>query len=192
MNSENGKLRALLQQALDMLEEQALHIEAEVQPAGKKLLNQIRAALSQLAEPTDTYTAVDMATAAAQGFRDGQAAVEQAAAQDEREIAELIDQRDNAEDWANKLSDAIASHTGAYIGEHSNMNCPWANALEAIENTRPAQTEQRPVGWFTDDHLTDKSATTYDREVADRWRSKGWPVHELFTAPITQTAKGGE
>ncbi len=28
--------------------------------------------------PTETYTAVDMATAAAQGFRDGQAAVEQA------------------------------------------------------------------------------------------------------------------
>lgn len=42
------------------------------------------AALSHQAEPTDTYTAVDMATAAAQGFRDGQAAAEQAAAQDER------------------------------------------------------------------------------------------------------------
>jgi len=36
----------------------------------------------------DTYTAVDMATAAAQGFRDGQAAVEQAAAQDERDPIE--------------------------------------------------------------------------------------------------------
>ena len=43
-----------------------------------------RDALSQQPEPTDTFTAVDMATAAAQGFRDGQAAVEQAAAQDER------------------------------------------------------------------------------------------------------------
>lgn len=31
--------------------------------------------------PTDTFTAVDMATAAAQGFRDGQAAVEQSTAQ---------------------------------------------------------------------------------------------------------------
>lgn len=35
-----------------------------------------RATLSQQPEPTDTYTAVDMATAAAQGFRDGQAAME--------------------------------------------------------------------------------------------------------------------
>ncbi|MCO7546132.1 hypothetical protein [Stutzerimonas nitrititolerans] len=42
-------------------------------------------ALSPQAEPTDTFTAVDMATAAAQGFRDGQAAVEPAPAQDERE-----------------------------------------------------------------------------------------------------------
>jgi hypothetical protein len=76
-------------------------------------------------EPTDTFTAVDMATAAAQGFRDGQAAVEQA----------------------------------------------------------PAEDEHQPVGWHTDDHLTDKSATTYDREVADRWRGKGWPVYELYARP---------
>ncbi len=43
-----------------------------------------RDALSKQAEPTDTYTAVEMATAAAQGFRDGQAAVEQATAQGEQ------------------------------------------------------------------------------------------------------------
>jgi len=48
------------------------------------MTSQDHAALSQQAEPTETYTAVDMATAAAQGFRDGQAAVEQASAQDER------------------------------------------------------------------------------------------------------------
>ncbi len=43
--------------------------------------------------PTDTFTAVDMATAAAQGFRDGQAAVEPAPAQcpicDANEVVEL-------------------------------------------------------------------------------------------------------
>ncbi|MFA7188488.1 MAG: hypothetical protein WC117_00200 [Sphaerochaetaceae bacterium] len=32
-----------------------------------------------------------------------------------------------------------------------------------------------PAGWYTEDHLTDKSATTYDPEVAERWRAKGWP-----------------
>lgn len=47
--SENQK--RLLQQALDMLEEQALHIEAPMLPAGEELLNRIRAAISQQVEP---------------------------------------------------------------------------------------------------------------------------------------------
>lgn len=51
---------------------------AEQQPspdvAGLAEAARIDAALSRQAEPTDTFTAVDMATAAAQGFRDGQAA----------------------------------------------------------------------------------------------------------------------
>lgn len=37
--------------------------------------------------------------------------------------------------------------------------------------------------WFTEDHLTDKSATTWDRTIAERWRAKGWPVQSLFAAP---------
>lgn len=49
MNSE--KLRALLQQALDMLEEQSLRIEAPILPAGEKLLDRIRAALAEPVEP---------------------------------------------------------------------------------------------------------------------------------------------
>lgn len=43
-----------------------------------------------------------------------------------------------------------------------------------------------PVGWYTEDHLTDRSATTYDRTVADRWRAKGWPVSPLYAAPTAQ------
>lgn len=41
-----------------------------------------------------------------------------------------------------------------------------------------------PIGWYTEDHLTDRSATTYDRTVADRWRAKGWPVYPLYGAPL--------
>ncbi|WP_422346973.1 hypothetical protein [Stenotrophomonas sp. DR009] len=36
--------------------------------------------------------------------------------------------------------------------------------------------EIKPVSWFTEDHLTDKSATTYDIYVVERWINKGWPV----------------
>ena len=45
-----------------------------------------------------------------------------------------------------------------------------------------------PVAWHTEDQLTDKSATTYDPEVAKRWRAKGWPVTPLYTHPADQVA----
>lgn len=45
------------------------------------------------------------------------------------------------------------------------------------------QAEQQPIGWITEDYLTDKSATTYSLEVAERWRAKGWPVSEIYSSP---------
>ena len=58
-------------------------------------------------------------------------------------------------------------------------------------NTRAQLPNQggEAVGWHTDDHLTDKSATTYDPEVAKRWRAKGWPVTPLYTHPADQVAE---
>lgn len=47
----------------------------------------------------------------------------------------------------------------------------------------------RPMAWFTDDYGLDKSATTYDRTVAERWRVKGWPVTALYTAPPSPDAE---
>ena len=71
---------------------------------------------------------------------------------------------------------------------------PTRNALikererlkDEIERLKGGQGE--PFGWFTDDHVDDKSATTYTPAVADRWRSKGWPVTPLYTsqpAPVS-------
>lgn len=65
------------------------------------------------------------------------------------------------EDWANQL--------GALASELWN----WSARAQL-----PSQVGEA-VAWHTDDHLTDKSATTYDREVAERWRAKGWPVTPL-------------
>jgi hypothetical protein len=42
--------------------------------------------------------------------------------------------------------------------------------------------EQEPVAWCTDDYATDKSATTYSKEMAERWVEKGWSVTALYTA----------
>ena len=41
--------------------------------------------------------------------------------------------RDTYHEWADKLADAIAKHFGIEIGEHSNQNLPWAEALDHIE-----------------------------------------------------------
>lgn len=45
--------------------------------------------------------------------------------------------RDAYHEWADKLADAIAKHFGVDIGEHSNQNLPWDEALQAIENAEP-------------------------------------------------------
>jgi uncharacterized membrane protein len=40
-----------------------------------------------------------------------------------------------------------------------------------------------PVAWHTEDHLTDKSATTYDKNMRYRWEWKGWPITPLYALP---------
>ena len=50
--------------------------------------------------------------------------------EEERAHIKTIEQRDAYHDWADKLADAAADHFGEEIGEHSNLNNPWENALE--------------------------------------------------------------
>ena len=45
-----------------------------------------------------------------------------------------------------------------------------------------------PMAWFTEDHLTDKSATTYDARVSAMWAMKGWLVTPLYTSPPAPVA----
>jgi hypothetical protein len=52
---------------------------------------------------------------------------------EERLHGYAMEERDHAEEMADKLADAIATLLGVDIGEHSNMNCPWEQALEAFE-----------------------------------------------------------
>ena len=51
------------------------------------------------------------------------------------QCSQLIDERDRAHDAADELALAIVRFfgDGDDIGEHSNFNCPWKNALELIE-----------------------------------------------------------
>ncbi|HBP6463924.1 TPA: hypothetical protein L6A01_27295 [Pseudomonas aeruginosa] len=59
-----------------------------------------------------------------------------------------IEQRDNAEHWADQLANAIAERFGVDIGEHSNLNCPWNEALVWMQQP-PAQAQHSvPEGWM--------------------------------------------
>ena len=51
-------------------------------------------------------------------------------AQEEQAHLHSLEQRDNAEKWADDLSLAIGNIAGTDVGEHSNMNDPWRNAFE--------------------------------------------------------------
>lgn len=51
-----------------------------------------------------------------------------------RSCDQLMTERDNAEEQADKLADCIAGLLGIEIGEHSNMNDPWQNAIDAAEH----------------------------------------------------------
>ncbi|MTI92142.1 MAG: hypothetical protein FH750_12315 [Pseudomonas stutzeri] len=162
------------------------------------------AALSQQAEPTDTFTAVDMATAAAQGFRDGQAAVEQAPAPDEREAPVVV--------ATAILGGIYHGGSGPELGEIDIEVC--MPALEALQCetvngyddvflplmtvaqherivaalTRPAQTEQQPVCWASSTALAKlRNGRNYSPCVITDGPAE-FNDTPLYAAPIAQTA----
>lgn len=60
----------------------------------------------------------------------------------EKEHGDTIDDRDRNEQTADNLAEAIAKLTGVEIGEHSSMNNPWDNALQAA--TEAAEQQEEP------------------------------------------------
>lgn len=62
--------------------------------------------------------------------------------QHEKECGALIDERDNAVDWADKLAGAIGDYLGVDVGEHSNCSCPWQTAFDSIPVPRPGRSDQ--------------------------------------------------
>ena len=58
---------------------------------------------------------------------------------EDRVLSQIIDQRDRYHEVADELADHLARITGVEIGEHSSVNCPWQNAIEAAETHSPAQ-----------------------------------------------------
>ena len=55
----------------------------------------------------------------------------------EQRVIELIDERDDAEDWADRLAAALAP--ADVRGEHSSANNPWQNALDYADRQQAVQ-----------------------------------------------------
>lgn len=199
--AENEKLRGLLTTAWRLRPDQHYHedhLQAEQKAWEVETAEVLNAAdaLSQQPEPTETYTAVDMATAAAQGFRDGQAAVEQATEQDERKTFEA---------WAKTQGDkwlivgGLQWSAGTDDYASARTNAAWAAWQErAALSTRPAQTEQQPVavpeGWKlvpvqpTAEMLAAVTTSTFEplRQEAMKMAREDYQAM-LYAAPIAQT-----
>ncbi len=191
--AENDRLRGLLQQVVDCQAEHygdgcGLHLSMIT------LAGRIKDALSQQPEPADTYTAVDMATAAAQGVRDGQAAAGQDTAQDEREavkqaIAEALGEAlDCTRVWSAWSYGTMRPNDFQLVAEDDGRLDEIADAAISAMTTRPVQTEQQPVWWIHEDELPE--GYPYDAmfpfSKVDVVRM--FPVY----APIAQTAPQGK
>lgn len=65
-------------------------------------------------------------------------------------------------------------------------NCPHCDVELDVDDwplpsgVPAAQPQGEPFAWYTEDYLSDKSATTYDLATMERWKAKGWPVSPLF------------
>ncbi|MDH0300659.1 MULTISPECIES: hypothetical protein [unclassified Pseudomonas] len=100
----------------------------------------------------------------------------------------LLREIKNARDWngsysslAKKIDAALSASAEPSERELQALQAEKTLGIERLpaEPNVPVERDE-PVAWFTDDHMTDKSATTWDSTVAERWRTKGWPVGELF------------
>ena len=59
----------------------------------------------------------------------------------ERAEDRLISDRDYWEEKATELANDVGKHLGIDVGEHSNLNCPVQNAIDALHTQPPAPAE---------------------------------------------------
>lgn len=91
-----------------------------------------------------------------------------------------------AEQLEKHLKAGVAPDADYLVGWFANywaaVHDPLKRKIEELEAALQPSLPQdvEPVAWHTEDHLTDRSATTYDRECVERWLQKGWPVTPMY------------
>lgn len=150
-----------------------------------------RDALSKQAEPTDTYTAVEMATAAAQGFRDWHKA-EPAPAQDEMVVYRAVNQ------FGSDCHFGIESLARVWAGAKGSVERVALKPVPELSlvESRPAQDEretfeqafviQEGVYWSEDhqSYLSMNGRAIEDRDAIDAtmWWT-GWKARAALARP---------
>jgi hypothetical protein len=208
VKAENEKLRGLLTEAFnslcDGLEEGPLESEASL--ADRARAFQIKDALSQQSEPVrspgtedsasmdsdstqEQFTAVDMATAAAQGFRDGQKA-EPAPAQDERPATGVTIEKDMLGTVHIKVGDfdyVQIKYQYPYT-DNASQNALAKRIVGLL--TRSAQTEQQPIRMPP--RADESQGDAFDTQLAEAYNSALDEVARLNAAPVAQPAQDGQ
>lgn len=72
--------------------------------------------------------------------------------------------RDTFHEWADKLAEGIATYFAIDIGEHSNQNLPWAEALEFIDS-RPRSEDSHAANFIekrAQEYLAANAGTEHD------------------------------
>jgi len=94
-----------------------------------------------------------------------------------------LQQIEVAVEYIDHLGGESGMYRAALVGLKKALAQQDAEAhLQAVSDFGQLQ-EQEPVAWHTEDHLTDRSATTYRKDMVYSWECKGWPVTPLFTSP---------
>lgn len=78
------------------------------------------------------------------------------------------------------LAQAVV-HAEQGWARYENANRLSNGLQQELEALKRAISDAEPVAWYTDDHLTDRSATTYSKDMRYRWECKGWPTTPLYT-----------
>jgi hypothetical protein len=118
----------------------------------------------------------------------------------ERELGQLIDEHDRATAMADRLAEVIARVTGVEVGEHSNMNDPWENALQAAteyaETTETAGNLAYTAAESAWAAATGRAATPDEfvilRKVADAVWAERVPTADAYERACAALAKHRE
>jgi chromosome segregation ATPase len=85
---------------------------------------------------------------------------------DEADSMRTLVERDRAEDMADQLAAAIGRLAGVEIGEHSNANDPWRNALQAAESDEVSAATDRLRAALDEERIEPEGANGHGKWCA--------------------------